>query len=166
MLVPPKEFDIDWNNYAEFEDWLYNEVYLKQIIGGRLSFLGLPVRLKRYPVHENGKAFTFYHLISEGKVEDDRTPDPERCRRLHWVPFILQNAMDMDSIKCWVNSRRRKNADTKNVVLWLKDYNYLVVLEKRHDFYLLKTAYLCLSEDWRIRKLELEQSESYDPRKQ
>ena len=164
--MPPKEFDIDWNNYAEFEDWLYNEVYLKQIIGGRLSFLGLPVRLRRYPVHENGKAFTFYHLISEGKVEADRTPDPERCRRLHWVPFILQNAMDMDRIKCWVNSRRRKNADTKNVVLWLKDYNYLVVLEKRHDFYLLKTAYLCLSEDWRIRKLELEQSESYDPRKQ
>lgn len=164
--MPPKEFDIDWNNYAEFEDWLYNEVYLKQIIGGRLSFLGLPVRLRRYPVHENGKAFTFYHLISEGKVEADRTSDPERCRRLHWVPFILQNAMDMDSIKCWVNSRRRKNADTKNVVLWLKDYNYLVVLEKRHDFYLLKTAYLCLSEDWRIRKLELEQSESYDPRKQ
>lgn len=33
-----------------------------------------------------GRWASYWHLVEEGRVKDDRTPDLRRCERLRWVP--------------------------------------------------------------------------------
>lgn len=32
----------------------------------------------------DGKEATFWHMIQEGRIEEDRTPDIRRCERIRW----------------------------------------------------------------------------------
>jgi hypothetical protein len=73
-------FTGDWQCY---EDKLY-QIYLDEIVNAGLSFNGLPIRCQYRPESKN-KHFGFWHLISEGEIETDRTPDLRRCERIHWI---------------------------------------------------------------------------------
>lgn len=91
-----------------------------------------------------------WHLISEGRVEDDRLPDLRRCERLTWIRWMIENADNCASIDVWENRRGREI----NTLLWLRE-EYLVILSARSENYLLKTAY-CTEYEHRIRKLQRE----------
>ena len=64
----------------------------------------------------------------------DREVNFRRCERIGWIPHILNNYNDPQII-CW-----ERDYD-KNTVLWLKKDCYMIVLSKRKNYYLLKTAY-------------------------
>lgn len=145
MNQPPEliPFSGDWPTY---EDTLY-EVYLETVIRPGLSFQGFPIRAQFRP-ETRSKGFSFWHLISEApdknnRNEDDRIPDFERCKRLRWVAWCIENAGSA-RFSWWENKR---GTETR-VVIWAEEHDFAVVLAKRDSkdgvrYYLLKTAY-CL----------------------
>ena len=130
-LVTLTESEGNWNVYLEKIYALFKEdfVYL------RPDFRDQKVILKKYPTCK-GKEATFWHLISEGKVEDDRIPDLRRCERIRWPRATIENETRPE-VKVWENRRGSES----RVVLWLENREYLVVLARRSRYYILWTAY-------------------------
>ena len=125
-------FTGSWDSYVEE---LYRR-YLAGVVYGDLYFEEQKVRSRFHP-ETDGKGFGFWHLISEGDDEDNRTPDFRRCERIDWVPWLIEN-YEGDRIKWWKNKRKSNT----HVLLWLEEENFVVVLAERKDYYLLKTAYV------------------------
>ena len=96
--------------------------------------------LKRHPVID-GKEATFWHLTSEGKVEEERTPDIGRCERIGWVRSVIEHAHE-NCIRVWSEPRRAES----RVHLWLVPENYVVVVAERAEYCLPWTAFLAKSE--------------------
>lgn len=142
----------DWNSYI---DTVY-EAFLDGIVRNEIKFLGLPVSCQYRPATK-GKHFGFWHLISEGDQEEDRTPDIRRCERIKWISHII-NYSDSEKILCWENKR----GANKHVVLWIPEENFVVILAKRNGYFLLKTAYV--HNERKIRKFEQESTNCSDPR--
>ncbi len=121
-----------WTDYVET---IY-KIYVDQIANAALTFQTLPIRCKYVPA-TNGKHFGFWHVISEGESEEDRLPDFRRCERITWIAYLTSNADTDADITWWENKR---GSDT-HVVIWHEAENFVVILAKRKDYYLLKTAY-------------------------
>lgn len=144
-LVPFDAFGGDWRAYeAEL-----HRIFMAEIARGGLLFRGWPVNCRRVP-ETSGRWASFWHLVQEGRAEDDRTPDLRRCERIRWVCWVLQNAAGHPEIDEWQNKRR---AET-NTLLWYRE-EYLVVLARRRNYWLLKTAY-CTERSGRIAQLRRE----------
>jgi len=61
--------------YAYFKaDLVDNPVY----------FQGTKIALKKHPQFRD-KEFVFWHVTSEGDIEDERIPDFRRCERIRWI---------------------------------------------------------------------------------
>ncbi|MCB0003039.1 MAG: hypothetical protein KDE20_21675 [Caldilineaceae bacterium] len=144
-LVLFADHDGNWNVYVEV---LYG-YYHQDFVNSRPVFDGQNVGTKRHPI-ESGKEATFWHLISEGKAEQDRLPDLRRCERIRWTRPTIEHSKDAD-IKVWQNQRRGET----RVCVWCEEAEYLVVLAKRSGYYLLWTAYPVV-EEHRKRKLRNE----------
>jgi hypothetical protein len=85
----------DWPNYIEKVFGLFDEGF----ISSKAMFRGQEVRLRWMPVHE-GKPSAFWHLVQEGKIEQDRTPDLRRCERIEWPRAIIDHSDDA-AVKVW-----------------------------------------------------------------
>lgn len=131
-LVLFEDYGGNWNRYVEA---LY-KYYKQDFVDSSPSFKGIRVARKRKPI-EQGKEVTFWHLISEGKTEEDRLPDLRRCERIRWPRPIIEHA-DEPVIKVWENKRKRET----RICIWFEDVEYLVVLAARKGYVLLWTAYL------------------------
>jgi len=149
-LIELSDYAGDWQKYLHA---LYS-AFAADFIEQTPSFRGAPVRLKRHPI-VLGKEATFWHLISEGKTEDERLPDLRRCERIRWPRQIIENAVD-PAVKSWENLRKGE----KRICLWLEIEDYLVVLAVRRGFFLLWTAYLVTSEHQK-RKLRTEYEKAH-----
>lgn len=144
-LVRFDAFNGDWNAYeAELHG-----IFQEEIAHGGLRFDGQPVRCRRGP-GSSGRSATFWHLVQEGSVETDRTPDMRRCERIRWVRWVIENAATHPGIDKWNNKRRGET----NTLLWYRE-EYLVVLARRRDYWLLKTAY-CTEKRRRVAQLRRE----------
>jgi hypothetical protein len=128
-------FNGDW---ASYEETLYS-VFLETFVHGGPCFRDLPVKAQYRP-ETKGKGFSFWHVISEGRNEEDRTPDLERCARIRWIAWFIQHA-ETDRSLCWWENERKGN---KHVVIWNEAECFAVVLAKRNGYYLLKTAYVVM----------------------
>ena len=134
-LIVLNDFGGDWERYI---DAVYS-FYIAEVVKGCLVYGGLPIRCQFRPVTK-GKHFAFWHIISEGHEEEDRTPDFRRCERIKWIAWIINNAGNNDKISVWENKR----GSNRNVVLWYEEGAFAVILSKRSNYLLLKTAY-CVS---------------------
>jgi len=134
--LPPlmllQDFEGNWDTYKQS---LY-QIFLDTIIG-KLSFLGLPISCRYFePIGDMHRSF--WHMITEGGlVDEDRTLDLRRCERISWVPHIITHH-NHSEILCWENKRKANI----NTVLWLPPENYMIILSKRRDYYLLTTCYV------------------------
>lgn len=135
----------DWGSYL---NTIY-EYFLSDFVRKQSSFKGIKIAIKRHPLID-GKEATFWHLISEGSREDQRTPDIRRCERIRWPSPIIHHCSEQH-IKIWFN---RRKGETR-VCLWLESEEYLVVLAERNNYLLLWTAYL-VTRNHQKRKLEAE----------
>lgn len=131
-MPPHLAFAGDWQTFI---DDVY-DAFRQDILIADIRFKGLPVRPRFNPEYD-GKEFGFWHLTSEGKEEEDRTPDLERCKRIKWIAHMIKN-FDHDDIFCWPERR----GTTEEWVIWNEVEDYVVVLSARRDYWLLKTAYL------------------------
>jgi hypothetical protein len=130
-LVLLEDYYGDWNFYLNA---LYN-YFCQDFVRSKPIFMGVRLGLKRHPVLQ-GKEATFWHMISEGRVEEERIPDFRRCERIRWPRPIIEYSPN-DNIKIWEN---RRGSETR-ILLWLEEYDYLVILAKRKNFILPWTAY-------------------------
>jgi hypothetical protein len=131
-LIRLSDYGNDWDRYV---DVLY-DIYQKQIVNAELSFGGLAVNQRCMPFTK-GKDATFWHLISEGKLEEERTPDIRRCERLSWIGWLIHQVGTNTDV-LWYEQIRNNRI---YVVLWCRPHQYVVILEKRVSYYLLVTAY-------------------------
>jgi len=131
-LIRLESFGGDWKFYLES---IY-QIFKRDFVYSQPFYNGERIRYKRYP-NNQGKESTFWHLISDGKVEEDRIPDLRRCERIPWPkPIVVNNGCP--EIKIWENTRKSKT----RILFWLEEKEYLVVLERRKNYLLLWTAYL------------------------
>lgn len=136
------EFDGNWNAFDAYVELVYAAFVADFIARKPPEVNGKRISLRRHPEFQ-GKSFTFWHLVTEGKVEENRNPDVERCRRIRWPRALLERAMDRQSLRVWKNKR----GDDERVLIALPDFDYVVVLQEREDreeqrrYFLLLTAY-------------------------
>lgn len=147
-LVLFGDYSGNWDAYLDaIYDW-----FKQDFIDSKPVFQGRRLGLKRHPL-THGKEATFWHMIQEGGVEEDRTPDFRRCERIRWPRPIIENHHD-SAIKIWRNQRRNE----ERVCLWFVREDYLVILADRGDYILPWTAYL-VEQPHRQRKLQKEYEE-------
>ena len=152
-MTPPDLllFDDFGGNWGAYEHELHR-IFMGEIARAGLEFRGLRVGCRRIPETASRWA-SFWHLIQEGYVEDERTPDLRRCERLRWVRWVIENATSHPEIDEWQNSRKNEI----NTLLWYRE-EYLVVLAQRQGYWLLKTAY-CTDQTLRVGQLRRERDE-------
>jgi len=78
-------------------------------------------------------------MMQEGPIEDNRTIDPERCKRLLWLGWTIEDANSNACIRVFKQAPRSQETSW---VLWLHEDDYAVILWERNGYYLLKTAFL------------------------
>lgn len=129
-------YDSNWDSYSEV---LYKEYIETYRNGVPIVFNGKLVTAPRQPEFY-GKSESFWHIIG-GK---DNIPDKDRCERIRWARAIIENVND-EAVSVLFEKRGRR----KTTILWLREYDYVVILDERKEYYLLKTAY-CVKPHKRI----------------
>ncbi len=133
--LPPLElftdYGGDWSRYLEA---IYR-IFCEDFVETKPLFGGQPLALKRHPVVD-GKEATFWHMISEGSIEAERTPDLRRCERIRWPRPIIENEQHPE-LKVW----SEKHGGESRIHLWLEAEGYLVVLAQRKSYVLPWTAF-------------------------
>lgn len=147
-LPPLVLFSIAGGNWDTYLDTVYG-FFKADFVDSKPNFQGRRLGLKRHPVI-HGMEATFWHMIQEGAVEDDRIPDLRRCERIRWPRPIIENDTD-SAIKIW----RNKRGNEERVCLWFEQDSYLVILADRGDYILPWTAYP-VEQSHRQRKLQKE----------
>jgi len=130
-LVFLEDFGGNWHSFFEA---IYQE-FERDFVDNKPTFRGKRLGLKRHPEYE-GKSATFWHMISEGCKEQERTPDIRRCERIRWPKPVIENEYD-STLKVWVEKR----GSNKRIHIWFEEEGYLVVLDDRRDFILPWTAF-------------------------
>lgn len=130
-LVRLEDYGGDWEIY---EQAVYGHFFL-EFVASQPVVHGRRVSYTRNPLM-NGREYTFWHLISEGKAEESRLPDLRRCERIRW-PRAIIDCCEGGAVRAWRNRRRSGEA----LVLALPDWSYKVVLLCRRDSLALWAAY-------------------------
>lgn len=149
LVLPPlvlmEDFGYNWQAYLNA---IY-AIFCQDFIDTNPSIENKRFALKRHPIIE-GKEATFWHIISEGDIENERLPDLRRCERIRW-PRPMIEAITTGYVKYWKNMRGKE----ERIVIALEDFSYVVVLADRGDYILLWTAY-CVEQEHTRRKLKNE----------
>lgn len=152
MIPPALTLLVDHDNHwPTYEEAIY-QVFLADIVHSGLRFRGCPIKCRKHP-ETRGRSFGFWHLVQEGRVEEDRVPDLRRCERIGWIKTIIENADDCDNIYVWENERNNKI----RVPLWYAE-EYIIILEWRGTYWLLITAY-CTEKEHRKASLRRERDQ-------
>lgn len=141
-----------YDSKDKYIEVLYEYFHLDFIVRAPM-FRGTKISLKKYPLSEDGKEATFWHLITEGHIERNRILDIRRCERIRWPRPIIENC-ELNEIKIWKNKRKGEN----RICIWFENAEYLVILAERKGYTLLWTAYPVIMEH-RKKKLNKEYEE-------
>ncbi len=144
-LVLFSDYEGNWRKYVD----ALHTFFKGDFVDNQPKFRDQKVVLKRYPMSQ-GKEATFWHLVSEGEVEDDRLPGMRRCERIRWPRPIIEHSNET-VVKVWKNERKGET----RVCLWLEKQEYLVILAERKGYVVLWTAYT-VTREHRKRKLQRE----------
>ena len=134
-LVLLENYKGNWNIYIE----VIYKFFHKDFVESRPFFQNVPIFVRYHPSYEE-KGVTFWHLISEGDQESERTPDLRRCERIRWPRSLIENANSLD-IKIWETFRPWKNQKQRRINFALNNFGYLVVIAESSKGFNLITAY-------------------------
>ena len=115
-------------------------IFIADIQGAHCTFRECEVKFDLVQVGWEGRVYpgAFVHLISrDDHIHLDRQYDPERAARFHWCISLITNATD-PRVVVWDYEEAKRRIRT---YLWLKDMDYLVILEKRNRIFYVVTAY-------------------------
>lgn len=134
-LVLFEDFQGNWDAYlAAIYEW-----FKQDFIDKKPAFQGRRLGLKRHPL-TRGKEATFWHMISEGREEENRIPDLRRCERIRWPKPVIEHEND-PKVKYWVSVKCNED----RIHIWLDEEDYVVVLADRKGYLLPWTAFLITS---------------------
>ena len=122
----------DWEKYVEIIYRYFENDFIKT----KPYFRGIPVNHRHMPEDNDHRHAAFWHLVQEGKDEENRLPDLRRCERIRWPRPIIEHETEY-LVLVWESERRGKI----NICLLFDEQDYLVVLGKRCGYVLLLTAY-------------------------
>lgn len=128
----------------QYLDRLFAEFKKDLIESGRTwPVNGMPLSFRRND-EVDGRHQSFWHCVSEEpNGGDDRVVEFERCVRLKWIGRILddftENYPGQGNLTCWWNSPRP--GESSRVLIALKDFSYVVLVDTRPKFGLFVTAY-------------------------
>lgn len=151
QLILLEDFNGKWDSYL-------SELYLRytEDFHQYTPILeSLCVRVRKG--NPNEKDPTFWHLISEGSVETERTIDLRRCERIRWPRRIIEHDDNLE-IRIWKSKRLKNGQLEERIIIALKDFSYIVVLAKIRNYFILITAY-SVERKHTKRKLEKEYEE-------
>lgn len=148
-LMTLDSYENDWNIYI---DAVYS-VFKNDFILHTTYYDAMEIKLRIDPI-ERDKVATFWHLVSSGEIEEQRTIEIERCERIKWPKVFIENHYD-DSFLVWENERRGKT----NLCIYNPVNRYITVLGERSSYYILLTGYY-VKENHRHKKLIKEYEES------
>jgi len=120
-----------WQRYI---DAVY-AVFYGDFLQSRPGFRGEPVMVGRQITGD--KERTFWHVTSEGPVEGQRTPDLRRCERVGWIRPVIEHDGD-PAVLSWPSQRSGRAV---REVLWVRQADFAVVLEKRPRCWWLWTVH-------------------------
>ncbi len=129
-LILLNEYGGDWSRYLEGVYECFKNDFKARVV----TFRGLPIRTRYHPSYQN-RDYSFWHLIQEGQLEEERTPDLRRCERIAWIRAVIEHSND-PTVRVWENERFGE----RRALLWLEE-EFLVVLGDRRKYWLLLTAY-------------------------
>lgn len=142
-ILPPKITLDQFNgDYALYDDFLYENVFLEQLFNFKITFRGKFVELKSYPYFE-GKEDIYFHLTCKNFDIDseEREPDLRRSERLCWLrPAIETDHNKICKQDCFLIYERPYKKSNRIFLLDPVD-RYFIVLEERPSYYLLITAF-------------------------
>jgi hypothetical protein len=123
--------------FRAYLDGIYG-IYLSEVARGGLTFKGQKVSCRFQP-ETFGKHYAFWHMMQEGRIEDDRTADPERCKRVRWIAWVIRAAEAADPrVKVF---QQLKRGTEQPWALWLEEASYVVILAERNGYFMLRTAF-------------------------
>lgn len=141
-LPPLVEFS-DYGEWLRYESVIYSHFRTDFLNpSAPVLFRKRSVAIKRHPMID-GREAAFWHCISEGKGEQTRNPDFQRCARIRWLRACIEHE---NELKVWAEKR---NGDTR-FHLWLEEEGYLVVLSERKAVQ-TQTPYLLLWTAFHVR---------------
>jgi hypothetical protein len=144
-----ENYNGDWQ---KFENAVY-EAFYNDFVKTKPIYRNIRLGLKKYPLID-GKEYTFYHFVTEGKNENQRIQKEDRMERIRWPKPIIVNSYDQ-SLLVWKNKRGNET----RILIWHQQAEYLVVLSERTGYILPWTAY-SVTETNRKKKL-LKEYEAY-----
>lgn len=132
--LPWEMFGGDWNRYKEA---LYS-IFKRDFLDNPPSFLGKPVDIIHQQFFED-KERSFWHIITAGNYDEQRTPDQERCAGISWVKPLIEETNVCEHYSLWVKWHDQTKRD--RYYIWCQLVDYLVILEDRATHFKLITAY-------------------------
>lgn len=119
---------IDTNGiWAEVLEALY-DVFTTDFVTGKPRYEGLAVWHDRRKLDGDAHEQGFWHLVTkEDKNSGDRYPDFPRAKRLGWCRATIDNGMPPDVLAF----DYEEGSGKIRRYLWLHEWDYLVILEKR-----------------------------------
>lgn len=149
------EYDKDYPNLDAYDNAVYN-IFKRDFIDSSPLFNGVIVKIKYRPYHDNREESYFHITSNDYYHEDNRNIDIKRCERIRWLRKFIENSncnkpscLDCSGMKVWSTPYKQNRLRIK---IMLTEERYLVVLEKRENYYLLITAYY-IDQDHRLQSL-------------
>ncbi|TEU30458.1 hypothetical protein [Alkanindiges illinoisensis] len=137
-----------WSDYLE----KLHQQFILDFVHSVPQWENKRVALKRHPEYD-GKSATFWHMISTGDDEAERTPDFRRCERIAWVRCMMDHFSETphgvaSQVVWW---KEKRGAKEWRYVLSLSDFSYMVIVADRGNYVLPWTAYYVEHEHQRKR---------------
>lgn len=123
-------------NFSAYLEAVY-EIFTTDFIKNKPIFRGRRLALKRHPIFQSKEA-TFWHMTSNGELEEERNPDLRRMERIRW-PSKMINESEHPYLKVW---RNKRSGNQESILIWHDAEKFLVVLRDRGDYILPWTTYL------------------------
>jgi len=157
----PEEFQYD-GNWEEFIECVY-QVFKQDFMQTQPSYQGRIVTCDTKII--DGKEAGFWHIVQRHDSQlNERLPDLRRCSRIPWPkPIIENNSSPILSV--WrVDRKKAGKPRQKRILIWLEEFDYLVVLAERKRVVVLVTAY-CTDIESHKNKLRKERDKYYEMQK-
>ena len=102
-LIKLEDHGGSWEDYLE----VVYAIFKRDFIDNKVSYKKRKIALKKYPLLK-GKEACFWHLTTEGKIEEKRIPDLRKCEKIGWIKPIIESSGNKE-IKFWISKRGRED---------------------------------------------------------
>ena len=123
MIALPPLFSFNDYSNLEYIEIIYSS-FKDDFLDNAVYYSGEKIHCD-YRLEEN-KVCTFWHIVTNKLVSNNRDLDIARSARIKWPKSIIELFND-NSINVWEKTKKGK----KRIYFCLDDWSYLVVVEKR-----------------------------------